>query len=110
MAKSHASPDNDNTVRIMAVEFRNYKALRHYSLKLQRTNILVGPNNCGKSTIIGAFKALSVALRRAKGKAPVVIAGPEGRRYGHWVSADSLPISLENVHSDYAEADTTISF
>jgi energy-coupling factor transporter ATP-binding protein EcfA2 len=93
------------------VEFRNYKALHHYSLRLQRTNILVGPNNCGKSTIVGAFKALSAALRRAKGKAPTIIMGPEGRRrYGHWVSADSIPISIENVHSDYAEADTTISF
>ena len=92
------------------MEFRNYKALSHYSLRLQRTNILVGPNNCGKSTVIGAFKALSAVLRRAKGKAPVVIAGPEGLCYGHWVSAESLPISIENVHSDYAEADTTISF
>jgi hypothetical protein len=41
MSKPHASLDNDSTVRVVAVEFRNYKALRHYSLRLQRTNILV---------------------------------------------------------------------
>src|ERR1035437_9418714 len=101
---------HDTPVRIVAVEFRNYKALSHYSIRLQRTNILVGPNNCGKSTIIGAFKALSAALRRSKGKAPTVITGPEGRRYGHWVPGDSIPISIENVHSDYADSDTTITF
>ncbi len=110
MANTRPSPDDERPVRVVAVEFRNYKALKHYSLRLQRTNILVGPNNCGKSTIIGAFKALSAALRRAKGRAPEVIKGPDGRRYGHWVSAESLPISIENVHSDYAEADTTIVF
>jgi len=101
---------NESAVRVVSVDFRGVKALNNYSLRLQRTNILVGPNNCGKSTIVGAFKALAVALRRAKGKSPVIIGGPEGRRYGHWVSAESLPISIENVHSDYADADTTITF
>jgi energy-coupling factor transporter ATP-binding protein EcfA2 len=110
MRPADTPPDQSPPVRVVAVEFRNYKALKQFSLKLQRTNILIGPNNCGKSTIVGVFKALSTALRRAKGKAPVVITGPEGRRYGHWVSAESLPISIENVHSDYAEADTTITF
>lgn len=110
MLKLPSAPNDDRQIRIVSVEFRNYKALTHYSVKLQRTNILVGPNNCGKSTIIGAFKALAAALRRAKGKAPIIIMGPDGRRYGHWISSESLPISIENVHSDYAEADTTITF
>jgi energy-coupling factor transporter ATP-binding protein EcfA2 len=110
MPKSSLAPSDGSPVRVVSVEFRNYKALSHYSVRLQRTNILVGPNNCGKSTVVGAFKALSAALRSAKGKSPVVIMGREGRQYGYWVSAESLPISIENIHSDYAEADTTITF
>ena len=52
-------------MKITSIEFRNYKALKCYSLSLQPMNLLVGPNNCGKSTVIDAFKILSVALRRA---------------------------------------------
>src|SRR5437016_2830482 len=57
-------------VFITSVEFRNYKALGHFSLSLQDVNILVGPNNCGKSTIIGAFRVLSAGLRRARSQKP----------------------------------------
>jgi len=95
---------------ITSVEFRNYKAFRHYSLHLQHMNILVGPNNCGKSTLVGAFRALWAALRRARGRGLEMVQGPRGKSYGYWIPAESLPISIENIHSDYAETDTTITF
>ncbi|HSU83606.1 MAG TPA: AAA family ATPase, partial [Thermoanaerobaculia bacterium] len=44
------------SVTITSVEFRNFKAFSHFSISLQSLNILVGPNNCGKSTILGAFR------------------------------------------------------
>ena len=48
-----------------SVSFRNYKALRHYSVSLGGFNILVGPNNSGKSTILGAFRILAEGMRKA---------------------------------------------
>lgn len=97
-------------VTITSVEFRNFKALQYYSLKLQHMNILVGPNNCGKSTIVGAFRALVAGLRRARARSPERLVTPDGLRLGYQISPDTLPISIENVHTDYAETDTTVKF
>jgi hypothetical protein len=96
--------------KITSIEFRNYKAFKHYSLTLQPMSLLVGPHNCGKSTVIDAFKVLSVALRRARAKKPDFVIGPDGRAYGSEVSTDVLAVSLENSHTDYSEDETTITF
>lgn len=95
---------------ITSVEFRNFKALKHYSFRLDGMNILVGPNNCGKSTILGAFRSLWACMRRARSKSPDVIDGPDGEHFGYRISEEALPISVENVHTDYADEDTTVIF
>ncbi|MFL6207294.1 MAG: ATP-dependent nuclease [Pyrinomonadaceae bacterium] len=96
---------------ITSVEFRNFKALEHFSIKLQHMNVLVGPNNCGKSTVIGAFRALVAGLRRARVRSPEHVLGPGGNtHFGYNVSIEALPISIENVHTDYAETDTSVTF
>ena len=43
---------------IASVRFSNFKALSSYSVPLQSMNVLVGPNNSGKSTILSAFRVL----------------------------------------------------
>jgi hypothetical protein len=97
-------------VRISSVEFINFKAFSRLSLKLDRMNILAGPNNCGKSTIINAFRVLNVGLRQAKSKTPVLVKGPNGECYGYPIPAEIIPMSLENVHTDYSEIDTSVVF
>ena len=96
--------------RITSVRFQNYKALRDFRLNLAETNFLVGPNNAGKSTIIGAFRVLAIALRRMGFRKPETVNGPNGRFYGIPIPADSLPISIENVHTDLSEADSSVTF
>jgi energy-coupling factor transporter ATP-binding protein EcfA2 len=74
-------------------------------------NVLVGPNNSGKSTIIGAFRALFLGLRRAASKSAERLDGPDSEvRPGYTVPPELLPISIENVHTDYSEEDTTVTF
>jgi len=41
---------------------------------------------------------------------PDIVNGPDGRHYGIVLPADALPISIENIHTDYADEDTTVSF
>lgn len=102
---------NTNNVTFISVDFKNYKALKSYSIKLQHMNILVGPNNSGKSTILSAFRALDIGIRQAFSKKASLINGPDNiDRYGYQINADNLPMSLENVHTDYDEVDTTITF
>lgn len=100
----------DVPVTITSVEFRNFKAFQHYSVKLQHMNIMVGPNNSGKSTIIGAFRALAAGLRRARARSPEYVEGPNGLTHGYYISSDLLPISIENVHTDYSDTDTNVTF
>ncbi len=97
-------------VVISTIEFNNFKAFNSYSVKLQHMNILVGPNNCGKSTVISAFRVLEIGLRIARSKQPTSVIGPEGKTLGYPIPTDILPISTENVHTDYRTIDSSIEF
>ena len=95
---------------ISSVRFRNVKGLRNFSMALSDMNILVGPNNAGKSTIIGAFRVLEAGLRRARAYSPERF-GPEfSSRTGYAIPSESIPISMENIHTDYAEVESTVRF
>lgn len=96
---------------ITSVKFTNYKALNNYSVSLHSVNILVGPNNCGKSTILSAFRVLEYALRIAKSKSPTRVINAEGRQTkGHVIPENNIPVSIENIHTDYSDSDSKIEF
>jgi len=96
---------------IRRLRFQNFKGLRDFSLTLDHMNLLVGPNNAGKSTIVGAFRALAVAMRTASARKPQLLQGPGGPRRGYQIPMDEIPISLENAVSDYREdVDATVHF
>lgn len=90
--------------RITSVRFTRYKGFRDFSLSLDQFNILVGPNNAGKSTVLGAFRVLSEAMRRARTKNAILVVGPNGIMRGHEVNLSEVPIATENVFYDYDES------
>lgn len=87
-----------------SVRFRNFKAFRDYSVSLRDFNILVGPNNSGKSTIISAFKTLAEALRKARSKNPSFVEGPDGVTRGYDIDLRNVPIASENIFFDYDDS------
>ena len=97
---------------ITSVKFRNFKALRDYSVSLRRMNVLVGPNNYGKSTILSAFRLLEQALKTARTRraSSLVQTHREHSSYGHVISENIVPFSLENVHFNYDTSDSRIEF
>jgi hypothetical protein len=96
---------------ISSVKFINFKALRRYSVSLQPINVLVGPNNSGKSTVLSAFRVLEYALRTARAKKASRVNTAEGfQSYGHRIPEDHIPISLENIHTDYSDAESIVEF
>ena len=96
---------------ITSVRFRNFKALSDFSVSLHGMNVLVGPNNSGKSTILSAFRVLEVALRTARSRRATRVVTHDGfHADGHALPDARVPISLENVHSDYTNADSRIDF
>ncbi len=99
-----------NQIRISHVTFINYKAFKSFSVSFQQMNILVGPNNCGKSTIIGAFRILDIAIRKARSRSSSFIETSDKQFLGYELSAEIIPVSLENIHTNYADEDTSVTF
>jgi putative ATP-dependent endonuclease of OLD family len=53
-----------DVIQILKVGFRNFRTLRAVEIPLQRQNILVGPNNVGKTSVLqGLENALGVGRR-----------------------------------------------
>lgn len=91
----------DENLRFIQVNFERFKAFKKYRVDLRKFNVLVGPNNAGKSTIIAAFRILAEAMRRAESRKADMIQGPRGRVYGHSVDLKSAFIAEENLFYDY---------
>ena len=92
---------------ITSVQFQNFKAFSNFSISLDHMNILVGPNNSGKSTVISAFRVLAIGLRRAASRRPELT----GRHpSGYRIPRTHLPITLENAQTDYKDVESTITF
>jgi len=90
---------------ITSIKFTNYKSFKNYSLVLNDFNILVGPNNAGKSTVIGALKILAEGIRKAKSKKPITIIDPKGISVlGYDIDLKEVPIASENVFYNYDDA------
>lgn len=97
--------------RFTSITFKNYKALKRYSVSLTGFNVLVGPNNAGKSTIIGALRILSEGLRKASAKKPEYINLEGIASWGYRVPLEDLPVATENIFSDYDDTEpATVEF
>ena len=96
---------------ITSIRFTNFKALKNYSVSLQSVNILVGPNNCGKSTVLSALRVLEYALRVANARKATRVVNADGvQTFGHVIPENHLPISIENIHTDYTDEGSKIEF
>ena len=102
--------NQDDTLRITKVQLSNFKGFSTFSLRLDRMTMLVGPNNAGKSTIVGAFRALSIALRTARSRRPGILQYGDIDRWGYRISTEGIPISLENAQHNYSDSDAVATF
>ena len=93
-----------DTVRFVRVDFRRFKAFEGFTLHLRSFNILVGPNNAGKSTILTAFRILAAATRVANARKPNYVAGPNGQALGYVINLAAMSIAEENIFYNYDES------
>ena len=94
-------PDTPHFTR---VNFHRFKAFERFRLNLRSFNILVGPNNAGKSTILAAFRILAAGMRRAATRKPQSVIGPHGRTLGHRVDLTRISVAEENLFWNYDES------
>jgi energy-coupling factor transporter ATP-binding protein EcfA2 len=91
-------------IRITSIRFTRYKAFESFQVSLNDFNVLVGPNNAGKSTIIGSFRILAEGVRRARARKlePIQLDGVGG--WGYRISIGDLPIASENLFYGYDDS------
>jgi energy-coupling factor transporter ATP-binding protein EcfA2 len=94
--------------RITSVQFSNYKPFKDYSASFREFNVLVGPNNAGKSTILGALRILSEGMRKARSRNPQFVSGPKGKIRGYSIDLSGLPDSTENVFHNYNDSEAAV--
>lgn len=93
------------------VDFDNFKAFKKFRLDLRAFNILVGPNNAGKSTIIAAFRILAAGIRSARAKSGQLIPGSGRQQIGYRIDLSTLSVAGENVFYNYDDSQpATVKF
>lgn len=90
---------------ITKIRFANYKTFKSYLVSLGGFNILVGPNNAGKSTVIGALRILSEGIKRAHSRKAEYLDTVAHRGFGYRIDLEDLPISTENIFTDYDDTE-----
>jgi hypothetical protein len=91
----------DESVRFTRVEFLRFKAFRDFTFSVRSFNILVGPNNAGKSTILAAFRILATGMRKANQRKAEVVPGPNGSTLGYHIDITAISIAEENIFYNY---------
>ena len=94
---------------ITAITFKNYKSFSQFTVSLDHFNILVGPNNAGKSTVIGSFKILAEGIKKARSRKPILVDDPKGMQvFGYEIDLEQVPIATENVFYNYQDENPAI--
>jgi energy-coupling factor transporter ATP-binding protein EcfA2 len=93
--------------RLRSIKFHNFKRFKNFSISLKNANVLVGPNNAGKSSVLDSLRVLYGAYRYAARLKPHIIRTDEGDQYGYEVPESSIPIDIarvtRNFNSDVSE-------
>lgn len=97
---------------ITRIQMTNYKGFEKFSLKFANgTSILVGPNNAGKSTAIGALRLCAQLLSHAKLRKTdsVVMDTVRGRSvYAYRISVASSGFTDENVSHEFRDVESRV--
>jgi len=95
---------------ISSISIKNFKRFSKFSIKVKAGNILVGPNNSGKSSILDSLRLLNSALKFSKRKTPQVINTKSGYFSGYEIPESVLPFDIANITKDYNDDDAEIIF
>ncbi|MGV9194048.1 ATP-dependent nuclease [Microbacterium sp. MC2] len=90
----------------------NYKGFEQHTIALRAENILIGANNAGKSTALGALRLIAAMIPTARRTAPTTVGRVEGRPVRGWpitaAAIESSAFSSDNIRHDFRPSETRI--
>jgi ABC-type multidrug transport system ATPase subunit len=88
---------------IKRIELRGFKQFDRLIVSCQETNIFVGPNNAGKSSVLDVLRILSDVIRYANRRKPSISNFEDkGVCATHTLEQSLISVSLENVTRNYS--------
>lgn len=91
-------------MKISRVELINFKQFDKFHVSCKQRNVLVGPNNAGKSTVLDALRIVADVLRVAKRLNPIRQSHDvDGVCATYLLSKSTISIPLESINRDYGE-------
>lgn len=84
---------------VSKIEFNNFKAFDKFSAKFSKFDVIVGPNNSGKSTVLEALRILNSAWRSVQNKSPYYIS--KIRAHGYNITTKTIHVPFEYIQTDY---------
>lgn len=89
---------------IKSIKFENFKSFEKFSVACRNRNILVGPNNSGKSTVLDAVRVTADVLRFAGRRKPVDKSqGSDGVCATHVISPSLVSVDLRYCSYNYVD-------
>lgn len=94
---------------IQSIRVRNFKRFENFYLSARAGNVLVGPNNSGKSSLLDALRVGQACLRSARtGPPKPVEIWNSSPVLGYVLPSASLPIPIANVATNYSAEDAVV--
>lgn len=96
---------------LKSIKLVNFRKFVQFSLSLGPGNVLVGPNNAGKSSILDALRLLDSAMRFTNNKTPENFSISDvGVVCGYRIPASGFSSSLANIAHNYNYSETVLEF
>jgi hypothetical protein len=94
---------------VHGIKLTNFKRFDSFYFSARQANVLVGPNNSGKSSILDALRIAYSCLRYTRSTSPKAIDIPGvGIVHGYELPTSSLPVPIANITTNYADDDAVI--
>lgn len=97
---------------LRSVKLVNYKGFENHTISLRGTNVLIGANNAGKSTALGALRLIAAMIPVARRTRPLTVGRVEDRPVRGWpITAKAIETSAfsnDNIRFDFRPGETRI--
>ena len=89
------------------LSLKNFRGFYRFDITFRKATVLIGPNNAGKSTIVGALRAADLMLRHARARNPLpAFLDSDIRVYGYPISPSGFGLDEDSLRFDSREDET----